>query len=386
MVPFIIVLEFSAQFSLIIYSCLATHRTHSRSHLMEQIKPDISAFKILLLSENPEIQGDFEKSFVSGLHSNGSEIHLEQIGLPWTPDFDVVIGYGPFSIQGSILRVGKQLLELPAQRRPVFVWWLTEGIPDPRLPKWLVRSLAQARLEADQFLIKRSASIKHFWLQQLMKGHRVRILGELSWMQAHGLLDVLAVTSTFRANYLRNYGFQPVVVPLGYHPTYGTDLGLEKTVDVIFLGQYQNSLRRRRLLPPIFSELERRGVKCMLSDGSFGEERNKLLNRSKIMINILRSPQDFTGQRFLLGAANKTMIISEPIQDLEPYISGKHLVLAPHSQFTPTILEYLKTSEKRQRIVENAYQFVTQELTIEHTMSRILKEVRQQLVLKRKGS
>ena len=57
-----------------------------------------------------------------------------------------------------------------------------------------------------------------------------------------------------------------------------------------------------------------------------GVRTGHLLNRAKIMLNISRYPGQLTGKRLILGMANKTLVVSEPMYLSEPYKSGQHYV------------------------------------------------------------
>jgi hypothetical protein len=209
-----------------------------------------------------------------------------------------------------------------------------------------------------------------FW----MRGHRLRIYGELSWLRKLGVLDVLAVTSESRANYLRRAGFRPIVVPLGYHQaSYGTDLGLGRDIEVGFLGNLEAS-RRRRLLDRISRGLASQGLQISVQSDLYGKHRTHWLNRTRILLNILRASQDFVGQRFLLGAANKALVVSEPFPDHGPFVPGQHLVVEPPERIVDAIAFYAAEESRRRAIVERAYLFVTQDLAIERMVARIIEQ------------
>ena len=341
--------------------------------------------KVLLLYEGSNFGGDFDTSFLNGLEEHGCEVTCLSRGQPWSPPFDLVLGYGPFTLElGSILPVAKQLLDLPPAQRPIFAWWLTEGIPDPRFPTWLVNIASQLRLKADHLLANGSSSPRSHWRDLALKGHRLRIFGQLNWVRERQLLDVLAVTSASRAEYLQKQGFSPIVVPLGYDPIYGADMGLEREIEVAFLGN-TSAPRRQRLLPNLFDELAKRGIQVVVENNVYGEARNKFLNRSRILLNVLRAPQDFVGQRLLLGSANKTLVISEPINDSLPFIPGQHMVVASLDELAEKVHFYLSNENKRQEIVDRAYRFVFEELTTTKMVGRILAQARQVWASKEKS-
>lgn len=339
--------------------------------------------KVLLLYDGSEFGGLLDFSFVNGFEDHGCEVTCIQRGQPWSPLFDLVLGYGPFNLEdGSILPVAKQLLDLTPAQRPIFVWWLTEGIPNPRYPNWLVNSMSRLRLKADDLLKNGSSSPRSYWRDLALRGHRLRIFGQLGWVRDRGLLDVLAITSSSRAEYYRQRGFNPIVVPLGYDAVYGDDLGLKRDVEVAFLGNTA-AARRQKLLPNLFQEFAEQGIQVAVRNQLYGEARTEFLNRSQILINVLREPQDFVGERFLLAAANKALVISEPVIDRSPFIPGQHMVMTPLAEMADKVQFYLANERKYQEIVDRAYRFVTEDLTITNQIGRILAQAR--LVRESKG-
>ncbi len=332
--------------------------------------------KVLFLYEGSVFGGDFDTSFLNGLEEVGCEVTCIERGQPWSPPFDLVLGYGPYTLdEGSILPVAKQLLDLPPAHRPLFAWWLTEGIPDPRFPDWFVNGASRLRLKADRLLEISLPSSRSRWRQFAFKGHRLRIFGQLKWVKEQGLLDVLAVTSSSRAEYLRQRGLDPIVVPVGYDPVYGDDMNLDREIEVAFLGN-TSAPRRRQLLPDLFDEFAKQGIQVLVENNIYEEDRTEFLNRSRILVNVLRAPQDFVGQRFMLAAANKALVISEPLNDHSPFIPGQHLVMAPLDEIPEVARFYLANENKRQEIVDRAYRFVTEELTIANMVGRILAQAR----------
>jgi hypothetical protein len=340
--------------------------------------------KVLLLYEGSNFGGELDMSFLDGLQAHGCEVTCVERGQPWAAPFDLILGYGPFTVEeGSILPVARQLLDLPPARRPIFAWWLTEGVPDARYPDWFVTAASKLRLKADDLLLHNRPPNQSSWRNLALKGHRLRVFGQLKQVKEQGLLDVLAVTSSSRAEYLKQRGLDPIVAPLGYHPTYGEDRHIDRDIDVAFLGN-TSAPRRQQLLPKLFNELEELGINVTVETFLYGDKRTEFLNRSRILLNVLRAPQDFVGQRFLLASANKSLVISEPMLDHKPFVPGQHLVMAPLEKIPQTIHYYLTHEKRRQEITDMAYQFVTSELTTANSVGRILAKARQVRAAKEK--
>lgn len=111
----------------------------------------------------------------------------------------------------------------------------------------------------------------------------------------------------------------------------------------------------------------------------YGNTRTRFLNRAKITLNILPTWYDPGFPfRFNLAAANKSLVISDPLQNHAPvYRASKHYISSPLSTLTDTIIYYLKHAEEREKVVEEAYELVTKRLTLTNSIRIILDELRQ---------
>ncbi|PJF45497.1 MAG: hypothetical protein CUN48_18585, partial [Candidatus Thermofonsia Clade 3 bacterium] len=128
-------------------------------------------------------------------------------------------------------------------------------------------------------------------------------------------------------------------------------------IDVLWIGT-RRTKRRSRLLDKVMGELAAYGKRVLIVDGSggpvYGEARTLLLNRAKIMLNLLPTWYDSAlAYRWPLAAANRALLVTEDSLPHAPeFLPGEHYVAAPASQLTPTILDYLEHPEKREPIVE----------------------------------
>src|SRR5258706_6013901 len=138
--------------------------------------------KVLLAYEGSRFGGDFDESLLDGLRAHCEQVDVVQGRQPLPPGYDLVLGYGPFSLDsGTLLPLAQRLAALSRPQRPAFAWWLTEGVPDPRLPGWLADRLADLRLAADRSLPAAAGQRGAGWRALLSSGHRLRILGQLQW-------------------------------------------------------------------------------------------------------------------------------------------------------------------------------------------------------------
>ncbi|HEX7976835.1 MAG TPA: glycosyltransferase [Anaerolineales bacterium] len=126
------------------------------------------------------------------------------------------------------------------------------------------------------------------------------------------------------------------------------------------------------------AELRAQGVQMHVIDDVenpfvFGEDRTRIINRSKITLNLLRTWYDENSLRICMSAPNRSLVVSEPLLPHVPqYRPGVHYVSAPIEDLSRTILYYLEHADERQRIVENAYQLTTQVLTFGRSIQVIM--------------
>jgi hypothetical protein len=320
------------------------------------------------------------KSIVDGVEELG---HSATVILPddrALEGVDAVVAYGPF---GSLVPLVNQLLRIPPSQRPLLAMWMTEQFPNPNLPEWLRYSAGSLRSLAERLAFQEKGGRQRFWqsvLRPITSGFaRFRYYGDLFWLQRQGLLSTLAIESPWTADYLRRRGFDPVVTYWGSDPSWWADLQLQRDVPVLWLGK-PGTNRRRRLVSRIRQELGRRGIPLLVIDGVekpylFGHERTVLLNRTMIVLNIMRTWWDDNTMRYYLAAPNRALIVTEPTLPHSPFLPNLHLVETPIEQMADTIVYYLTHDEERLQIVERAYELVTRELTMHKAVQRVIERL-----------
>ncbi|MCW5978760.1 MAG: glycosyltransferase family 1 protein [Bryobacteraceae bacterium] len=276
---------------------------------------------------------------------------------PWRPEMGSVL-----LILGNLYwypRLARQLLSKPKAKLPAVALWHWEPLPPSKasglswpLPNW--REVARIAL--------RDRRISNIYTNYLA----------LRRVAVAGAIDVLAVSTRGRAEFLGERGIHAHHLPLGYTPEHGRDLGISRDIDVLFLGDMKPP-RRRELI----ANLQRRGLNVMVrgdwSNPEFwGENRTALINRARIFLNIQRFAGEFSGLRLILGMANKALVVSEPMYDSAPFVPGEHYVSASIEEMPGVIQRYLANEEERTRITERAYRFATEEMPLKRSVSRLL--------------
>jgi hypothetical protein len=245
---------------------------------------------------------------------------------------------------------------------PFVVVWHSEPLPLPRPAPFPRQRLSLRELAK---IVLRDARATDPWTN-------TRVLRRLARRR---LCDLLVVTTPSRQAYLAEQGIRAELAPFGYHPSYGRDLGLERDIDVLFLGDLRVP-RRRRLLARLRGQgLRVESAGSWFSADTWGEPRTQLLNRTKILLNLQRFPGELAGLRMILGMANKALVVSEPIYMPGPYVEGTHWVGATIERMPEVIAPYLADPARRRPLVEAGFDLVTRTLTLARSAAHIVDMV-----------
>ncbi len=301
-----------------------------------------------------------------GLVANGCQVQLQPDMEKW--DFqncDYLLLHGPADPIGTMIK----RLGIAADIPPLVVWY-SEQVPNPKRPAWMVRLLSRLRYAAEPWYGEklagggksRSTSVK------MPPGFvRWRRIGELLALHSMGCLRLVCTFSRTQKDFLEKLGLPAVELPFGHHPDFGTALNLPRDIDILFLGS-TSDYRRRRLFPSILSKFAEKGIPLMIVDGSpergayYGDERTRLLNRTKILLNVMKQPWDDPTFRLLLAAANGTLLLSEPVWEssLWGYTPNVHFAACELDRLAETAARYLHDEPARLEMASWAAVDITQ--------------------------
>jgi hypothetical protein len=261
----------------------------------------------------------------------------------------------------------KQLQVVPKAERPVIVIWHTEPLPPPKSAK-----LPRPDLNLREIV---KIMLRHRQATDVYTNYsRLRALLE------EGIPDLLLVSTPGRQQFLAEHGYSSAYVPVGYHRAeYGYDMGIPRDIEVLFLGALTIPHRKRFL-----RRLRRSGI-ALVAKGSWsdpdlwGRNRIRLLNRTKIFLNLHRYPGELSGMRLILGMANKALVISEPIYEPGDFVPGKHFVSAASDEMPEIIHYYLNHDDERESIAREGHKLVTEELTMEKSISTIMELIKEHI-------
>jgi hypothetical protein len=243
-------------------------------------------------------------------------------------------------------------------RRPRVVLWMTEPLVPPRasgLPRprrthrdWIKLALRDRRVIDARSNERRTVAL-------------VR----------EGLIDAVATTTLARVERFAEAGIDAAWAPQTLGPNQHADLGLERDIPVLFLGAM--TVPRRRL---IAWRLRRAGIELMAvgdwhDPRYWGDERTRLLNRAVITLNINRFPGNFPDTRFNLAAANRSLIVSEPVYRPDPYVAGQTHVEAEPADLAAVLERCLADHAGREQMISAAYETVTTRLDRERSIGAL---------------
>lgn len=263
-------------------------------------------------------------------------------------------------------RAMRTLAALPSERRPAVVVWHSEPLPYSK-----AAGLPRARLHPRE--------IAKIMLRDARATDPYSNAWRLRELAKHGLPDVLAVTSEAQREFLSDAGIACVVAPIGYHPTLGRDLGLERDIDVLFLGALEVPRRKRAIRALRREGIDLQAVGDWGDPRYWGEDRIRLLNRARILLNLSRHPGQYSGERLVLGMANRALVVSEPIYRPDPFAPGEHFVACGLTDMAGVVRHYLRHEDERDALARRGHAFVTTELAMSRSVNRILDTLARRL-------
>jgi hypothetical protein len=264
----------------------------------------------------------------------------------------------------------KILGEFKARRkdieRPLLVVWHWEPLPLPKAAGFPKTRLSSR--EIVKILLRDSRATDVYTnLRNLRKLSRERgpvllMVSSQAWQESLAERGITAQWVPY--GYETGDGIQPMGEPEG-----------ERDIEALFLGSMEIPRRRK-----IVNELRGLGVKLEARGSWFekqlwGEERSRLIKRAQAFLNIQRYRGEIGAHRLILGMANRSLVLSEPIYKPAPFLPGKHYVEAEIHEMPEVLRYYRAHAAERAEIVDRAYCFVTRELRMETSVSRILSVI-----------
>jgi hypothetical protein len=104
----------------------------------------------------------------------------------------------------------------------------------------------------------------------------------------------------------------------------------------------------------------------------WGADRNALLRRSRVVLNVQRVPGNFIGTRLILALAAGAVVVTDPMDDPHPFVPGVHYVEAPLGSVLDEAVALLADEPRRRRIVEAGQALLTREVSMPRSLARVL--------------
>lgn len=176
-----------------------------------------------------------------------------------------------------------------------------------------------------------------------------------SWLESPAALDLLRRHevwdySASNIAWLTERGVRAKHLPIGYARELTRIPERERDLDVLFYGVLNE--RRQRVL----DGLRERGLSVCHCFGAYGAERDDLIARSRIVLNLhYYDARIFEIVRCSYLFANRACVVSEESEDVPPELRGS-VHFAPYDRLVDECVRLLASSEQRYEIAHRAHE------------------------------
>ena len=178
--------------------------------------------------------------------------------------------------------------------------------------------------------------------------------------QARGVIDF----NQLGVKAFQHHGIPALYWPIPYTALLEAKKDFKKEIDFIFLG-YDSSRRSKFFAQhaEFFSQFENRFIFSTLQEVRtkttpgccFGETRNELLRKSKILINIHGTENRyFEWHRALIAIANGCVFVTDESERFDPLVNGEHIIVAPYEELGEVCANVMANDEKRIAMAQKA--------------------------------
>jgi hypothetical protein len=259
-------------------------------------------------------------------------------------------------LRGSARFYDRLLRELGERTsRPRVVLWYLEPLPLParapfRVGLPSVRELTKVVLRDNRVIEPRVG------LRDLVRHAR------------RGVIDAIVATSLGKVETLAEHGIPASFVPIGSQPL--VDCVGQRDLDTVFVGDIRVPRRRLAVWRLRRAGLDVRMYGAWSRRGLWGEERERVLCRTRVMLNLSRYPGNHAGSRLFLAMRHGAVVVSEPMYRPDPYVPGVHYVEATIDEMPDAVQALLGDEERRNEIAQAG-----RELCTRHTEARTVMQV-----------
>ncbi len=351
-----------------------------------------------------DLRGEVARMLQQTLAYLGHRSEILRDGDPAAYEYDLLL------LPGRCTQFNEfaHLLSRPTPRRPITILWQSEPLPPPfhslateRLgvqlidPQWddvfgwwarplnrVLRPRGELTRALRIPLARRwnceTAKLTEWRWWNIAKQDLALFMRQAAWIRQHadprcGWIDEVVCTKPAGVDYLRHYGIPARFIPMGYHPSWGHNLNLARDVDVLFLGSVRSSGRRSHVTDAL-RKLQGRGFRTkIVQKDCFGQERTELLNRTRIVINLVKYPWEFPGMRLMMSIGCGAMVVSNEAEINDPYHAEIHYAAADASSLAEVAQHYLDRESQRVEFARRALEETNRHLSMELVMARMLQ-------------
>ncbi len=277
--------------------------------------------------------------------------------------------FGPPEMTDQAEKIGLKMAMLNRKNQPRICARLIKAtVPSHRKLKKFIKEILVKKF------IKEMAAQNQQDYSNLDVGDLSFIMDQHRWLKkrySQSWCDFVFASTIPRCRLLNNMGIPAGYVPVGYHKGWGQKLETIRDIDVLFIG-YANTKPRLSALKTIQQTLANKGINLVIESlGCYGQQRTELLNRTRIVLDIIRLPWEMPVMRLLMSMACGALVISNWTGEPVPF-TKEHFVQTDTQNLAEAIIYYLKNENQRQNIADSAHKFITEKLTLQNSVLQIL--------------
>lgn len=340
--------------------------------------------KVNVVSRDRGLEGQFAKTIAEGFRKHGIVTRSLADGDADVLNCDVLLFVGQPA--GCRITVGR--IERAGSSRPGVCAWMYEPLPPPEMSVEEVRSAARfsALRTGKRWLrpIMNIVSYPHDLVLALKSGRDLGPMGMRFTIDSasfvlrgtqFGWLDGFFVSTEQKRRQLQDWGIAAMFLPVGQQTEFGRDLGLDRDIDVLFIGSVK-SRRRRIALERLSADLQSRGLVVVHPEGGvWGEDRTHLVNRAKILLHLHQYDWDTPWMRWCLASANGAVVASEPLLIPEPFRSGTDYLEARTEDLVEAIARLAADAPRRAEMLASCRSTIALHMTQAASLDRLAREL-----------
>jgi hypothetical protein len=171
---------------------------------------------------------------------------------------------------------------------------------------------------------------------------------------------------------------RPVLyAPIGYSSAFELPKKVSQRNIALFIGSdsdHPKYVHRNRTIRHLKGKLRRRFA---IATDRWGDKARQAAKNAAVNLNIHQNNiPSFEAMRIVsLLMSNRCFVMTEPCEDMGPFEHLEHLVIIKHQDMAPEISDYLNKPWERERIADNAYNYIRKHYTMTQNLKEALKQL-----------